>query len=461
MPGQGVILSPMQKFDLIVVGGGSGGLAAAQRASEYGARVALLESGRLGGTCVNRGCVPKKVMWHAAELARELSQSPDYGFELSIDGHDWAKLVDRREAYIHRLNGIYAKNLKRRGVQCIWGHAVFSGPLKLTAGGREFAADRVLVATGGVPVVPEIPGAELGITSDGFFELEGCPTRAAVVGAGYIAVELAGILKGLGSQVTLHIRRDSVLRRFDEVLQQACMEGFAESGVLVTPGFEPIAVDSGTDGLYLSSAAGRRSGPFDTLVWAVGRRPLTEDLNLEVAGVACDERGAIRVDEWQETTQPGVFALGDVTGHHELTPVAIAAGRRWADRNFGGMADRRMDYRNIPTVVFTHPPLGSVGLTEQEARAAYGNSVRCYRTDFVPLFYGISENKLRARMKLVTEGDEERVVGCHLAGPGTDEMLQGFAVAVRMGARKADLDDTVAIHPTSAEELVTMRQAAG
>ena len=447
----------MQNPDLIVVGGGSGGLAAAQRAAEYGARVALLESGRLGGTCVNRGCVPKKIMWHAAELARELSQSPDYGFDLSLGGHDWAKLVDRREAYIRRLNGIYANNLKRRGVQSISGHAGFSGPLTLTAGGREYAADRILVATGGVPVVPDIPGVELGITSDGFFELERRPARAAVVGAGYIAVELAGILRGLGSEVTLHLRRDSVLRRFDEVLQQACLEGFAESGVLISPAFVPVAVHRETDGLHLSSTTGQRSGPFDTLVWAVGRRPLTEDLKLEAAGVACDARGAIRVDQWQETTAPGVFAIGDVTGHHELTPVAIAAGRRWADRNFGGMADRRMDYRNVPTVVFTHPPLGSVGLTEQEARAVYGDSVRCYRSDFVPLFHGITANKPRARMKLVTVGAEERVVGCHLAGPGTDEMLQGFAVAVRMGARKADLDDTVAIHPTSAEELVTMR----
>ena len=457
MPGQGVILSRMRNFDLIVVGGGSGGLAAAQRAAAYGARVALLESGRLGGTCVNRGCVPKKIMWHAAELARELSQSPEYGFDLSLDGHDWAKLVGRREAYIRRLNGIYADNLKRRGVQYIDGHAAFSGPLQLTAGGREYAADRILLATGGMPVVPEIPGAELGITSDGFFELERRPASAAVVGGGYIAAELAGILRGLGSEVTLHLRRDSVLRRFDEVLQQACMEGFTESGVLITSGFVPVAVNRETDGLHLSSATGERSGPFDTLVWAVGRRPLTEDLNLEAAAVACDARGAVRVDQWQETTAPGIFAIGDVTGHHELTPVAIAAGRRWADRNFGGMADRRMNYRNIPTVVFTHPPLGSVGLTEQEARAAYGDSVRCYRTDFVPLFHGITANKPRARMKLVTVGAEERVVGCHLAGPGTDEMLQGFAVAVRMGARKADLDDTVAIHPTSAEELVTMR----
>ena len=457
MRGQGVILSPMQNLDLIVVGGGSGGLAAAQRAAAYGARVALLESGRLGGTCVNRGCVPKKIMWHAAELARELSQSPDYGFDLSLDGHDWAKLVDRREAYIRRLNGIYANNLKRRGVQSIAGHAGFSGPLKLAAGGREYAADRILVATGGVPVVPEIPGAELGITSDGFFELERRPERTAVVGAGYIAAELAGILRGLGSEVTLHLRRDSVLRRFDELLQQACLEGFAESGVLITPGFAPVAVNRETGGLHLSSTTGQRSGPFDTLVWAVGRRPLTEDLNLEAAGVECDAGGAVRVDQWQETTAPGVFAIGDVTGHHELTPVAIAAGRRWADRNFGGMADRRMDYHNIPTVVFTHPPLGSVGLTEHQARAAHGDSVRCYRSDFVPLFHGITANKPRARMKLVTVGAEERVVGCHLAGPGTDEMLQGFAVAVRMGARKADLDDTVAIHPTSAEELVTMR----
>ena len=447
----------MKKYDLIVVGGGSGGLAAAQRAAEYGAQVALLESDRLGGTCVNRGCVPKKIMWHAAELARELGHGGDYGFDLAVNGHDFRELVSRREGYIRRLNGIYAKNLKRRGVDSLGGHAAFCAPRVLTVDGEEYSAERILIATGGAPVVPGIPGAEHGITSDGFFELERRPARAAVVGAGYIAVELAGILRGLGTDVTLHLRRDSVLRRFDEILQQACMEGLADSGVKIATGFVPTAVEKDSQGLRLAAASGERSGPFDVLVWAVGRLPRSADLNLALAGVECDARGAIEVDEWQETTAPGVFALGDVTGHHELTPVAIAAGRRWADRQFGGMPERRMDYRNIPTVVFAHPPLGAVGLTEDEAREAYGDAVRCYRADFVPLFYGISESKPKARMKLVTTGVEERVVGCHLAGPGADEMLQGFAVAIRMGACKSDLDDTVAIHPTAAEELVTMR----
>ena len=447
----------MKNYDLIVVGGGSGGLAAAQRAAEYGARVALLESDRLGGTCVNRGCVPKKIMWHAAELARELGHGGDYGFDLAVNGHDFAELVHRRERYIRRLNGIYATNLKRRGVHSVDGHAAFSAPRVLTAAGEEYSAGRILIATGGAPVVPGIRGAELGITSDGFFELERRPASAAVVGAGYIAVELAGILRGLGAEVTLHLRRDSVLRRFDDILQQACMEGLADSGVKIAAGFVPSAVDNDSRGLRLTAVSGESSGPFDVLVWAVGRRPRSAGLNLDLAGVQCDGRGAIEVDEWQETSAPGVFALGDVTGHHELTPVAIAAGRRWADRQFGGMAGRRMDYSNIPTVVFAHPPLGAVGLTEAEAREAHGDSVRCYRADFVPLFYGISGTKPRARMKLVTTGAEERVVGCHIAGPGADEMLQGFAVAIRMGARKADLDDTVAIHPTAAEELVTMR----
>lgn len=447
----------MKNYDLIVVGGGSGGLAAAQRAAEYGAQVALLESDRLGGTCVNRGCVPKKIMWHAAELARELGHGGDYGFDLAVNGHDFEDLVNRRERYIRRLNGIYAKNLKRRGVHSVSGHAAFCAPRVLTVEGVEYSAECILIATGGAPVVPGIPGSELGITSDGFFELERRPASAAVVGAGYIAVELAGILRGLGTEVTLHLRRDSVLRRFDEVLQQACMEGLADSGVKIATGFVPTAVEKNSRGLRLTAASGERSGPFDVIVWAVGRRPRSADLNLDLAGVECDARGAIEVDPWQETTASGVFALGDVTGHHELTPVAIAAGRRWADRQFGGMPERRMEYRNIPTVVFAHPPLGAVGLTEQEAREAYGDAVRCYRSDFVPLFYGISERKPRARMKLVTAGAEEQVVGCHLAGPGADEILQGFAVAIRMGARKADLDDTVAIHPTAAEELVTMR----
>ncbi len=447
----------MREFDLIVVGGGSGGLAAAQRAAEYGAKVALLEWDRLGGTCVNRGCVPKKIMWHAAELARQLSDSREYGFRLSLEGHDWPDLARRRGRYIRRLNAIYAKNLKRRGVERIAGHAAFSGLRAVAVNGSEYRARRILIATGGEPVVPEIPGADLGGTSDDFFQLGSCPRRAAVVGAGYIAVELAGILRALGSEVTLHLRRKSVLRRFDEILQKACLEGLSQSGVRIVTDFVPAAVDRDSDGLRMASSSGARTGPFDTLLWAVGRRPLVRGLNLEAAGVNCDSRGAIEVDAWQETTAAGVFALGDVTGHHELTPVAIAAGRRWADRQFGGMAKRRMDYSNIPTVVFAHPPLGSVGLGEEEARAAHGDSVRCYRCEFVPLYYGIAAHKSKARMKLVTVGEEERVVGCHLAGPGADEMLQGFAVAVRMGARKADLDDTIAIHPTAAEELVTMR----
>ena len=447
----------MREFDLVVVGGGSGGLAAAQRAAEHGARVALIESGRLGGTCVNRGCVPKKIMWHAAELARQLGDSREYGFELSLKGHDWPELVRRRENYIRRLNGIYAKNLERKGIEAVAGHAAFCGPRAVTANGEEYRARRVLIAAGGEPVVPEIPGAELGITSDDFFELDTRPRRAAVVGAGYIAVELAGILRGLGSDVTLHLRRKSALRRFDEILQSACLEGLAESGVRIVTDFVPSSVVRDSEGLHLAASPDTRSGPFDALLWAVGRRPLTCGLGLAAAGVDCGPRGAIKVDQWQETSAAGVFALGDVTGHHELTPVAIAAGRRWADRQFGGMARRRMDYSNIPTVVFAHPPLGSVGLTEEEARAAHGDAVRCYRSEFVPLYYGIAARKPKSRMKLVTVGKEERVVGCHLAGPGTDEMLQGFAVAVRMGARKADLDDTVAIHPTAAEELVTMR----
>ena len=447
----------MREFDLVVVGGGSGGLAAAQRAAEHGARVALIESGRLGGTCVNRGCVPKKIMWHAAELARQLGDSREYGFKLSLKGHDWPELVRRRENYIRRLNGIYARNLERKGIETVAGHAAFCGPRALAVNGEEYRGGRVLVAAGGEPVVPDIPGAELGITSDDFFELERRPRLAAVVGAGYIAVELAGILRGLGSDVTLHLRRNSVLRRFDEILQRACLEGLADSGVRIVTDFVPAGVTRGRGGLHLESSPDRRSGPFDALLWAVGRRPLTRGLGLAAAGVDCGPRGAIRVDQWQETSAAGVFALGDVTGHHELTPVAIAAGRRWADRQFGGMAGRRMDYRNIPTVVFAHPPLGSVGLGEEEARAEHGDSVRCYRSEFVPLYYGIAAHKPKSRMKLVTVGKEDRVVGCHLAGPGTDEMLQGFAVAVRMGARKADLDDTVAIHPTAAEELVTMR----
>ena len=446
-----------EHYDLLVIGGGSGGLATARRAARHGARAAVVEFDRLGGTCVNRGCVPKKVMWYAASLAHALGDAPEYGFDLDVRHHDWSALVERRASYIERLNGIYANNLEKDGVVHIVGRATFTGPRTVTVDGVEYSGDRVVIAVGGEPVVPEVPGAELGITSDGFFELKNCPRRVAVVGAGYIAVELAGMLRALGAETHLVVRRDSVLRSFDHDLGGALMETLANDGIELHTRTTPTALERGDNGIELHGGDGARLGGFDQVIWAVGRRPVTAGLGLEHTGVELADDGTIPVDAWQNTNVEAVHALGDVCGRFELTPVAIAAGRKLADRLYGGQPDARLEYENIPTVVFTHPPMGTVGMTEHEAVEAHGEAeVRVHRVRFTPMYHALTAHKTPAVMKLVCVGDDERVVGCHIFGHGADEMMQGFAVAVRMGATKADFDATVAIHPTSSEELVTM-----
>lgn len=451
----------MRQFDLLVLGGGSGGLAAAQRAAEHGARVALFEPVRLGGTCVNVGCVPKKVMWNAAELAAALGHASHYGFDVRSGGHDFGKLKRGRDAYVARLNGIYERNLDKKGITTVRAAATLAGPTEvLTTGGERFGAPHIVIATGGTPTVPALPGAELGITSDGFFELERLPRRVAVVGSGYIAVELAGVLASLGSEVQLFVRYDRVLRHFDEMLGDQLLTAMRASGIDVVTGFVTIALarPPGGSTTAIEAEDGRRFEDFDAVLFAIGRTPATAGLGLEKAGIVCSGEGHVVVDRYQNTSAAGVYAVGDVTGQAELTPVAIAAGRRLADRVFGGMAERHLRYDVIPSVVFSHPPIGTVGLSELEARERYPNEpIKVYGAEFVSMFYALTEVKPRTAMKLVCVGEDERVVGCHVIGLGADEMIQGFAVAVTMGARKRDFDDTIAIHPTSAEELVTMR----
>jgi glutathione reductase (NADPH) len=445
------------KFDLLVIGGGSGGLAHAQRATEYGANAAVVEHGPLGGTCVNVGCVPKKVMWYAAHYAHQLKHAKDYGYDVAVDGHDWSALKASRDAYVARLNGIYGNNLDKRGVTLLEGHARFIDAHTVDVSGTAYTAERIVIATGGQPSVPDVPGAELGITSDGFFELPEQPRRVLVVGSGYVAVELAGIFRGLGSETRVVVRKDSVLRSFDTMLSSALMETMQKSGIELDTGVVPASVRKTDDGLILTAEDGRDFGPVDALIWAVGRSPNTATLDADKAGVAMDESGFIPTDDLQQTNVEHIFALGDVTGRAALTPVAIAAGRRLADRLYGGMEGRHLDYQLIPTVIFSHPTIGTVGMTEAQARNAFGDDVKIYSSGFTPMFYALGQDKQRSVMKLITAGSEERVVGCHLFGEGADEMLQGFAVAMRMGATKKDFDDTVAIHPTNAEEVVTMR----
>ena len=446
-------------FDFLAIGGGSGGIAAAVRAAGHGARAAVVEHGRLGGTCVNVGCVPKKLMWYAASLGHTMGEYAGYGFDVSREGFSWPALKHARDAYVERLNGIYARRLETEGVVRYEGTARFVGVRTVAVGDTRLSADHVVIATGGLPSVPPVPGAELGITSDGFFELEERPGRVVVAGSGYVAVELAGVLRALGSEVTMVLRRDRVLRVFDEMLSTELMIALRDDGIeiLTECELEMIERDERRNTLTVRISDGTSIEAVDSVLWAVGRKPNIAPLDPAATGVDTSPGGAVITDEFQCTSIDGVYAIGDVTGRAPLTPVAIAAGRRLADRLFGGQANRRLSYDCIPSVIFTHPPIGTVGATEAQARSDHGDAVKVYKTRFNSMYYAFSDHPRTTAMKLVTVGGEERVVGCHVIGEGADEMMQGFAVAVRMGARKCDLDDTVAIHPTSAEELVTMR----
>ena len=445
-------------YDLISIGGGSGGLSAAERGAVYGAKCAVIESGKMGGTCVNVGCVPKKVMWYGAEMAQSLKNAPSYGFDINVYGFNWAKLVEAREAYIKGINDWYGNYLTDSNIDTIVGSARFVNAKTLEVNGEHYTADHIVIAPGGVPAMPDTPGAELGITSDGFFALTEQPKRVAVVGAGYIAVELAGVLNSLGTDVSLLLRREHFLGNFDAMLRDTLMEEMLNNGVNVMPNISCTQVEKASDGsLTLNFQNGQQLTEIDQLIWAIGRKPNTAALNLGAARVEHDANGVIPTDEFQNTNVPGIYAVGDVTGRAQLTPVAIAASRRLADRLFNNQPERKLDYENIPSVMFSHPPIGTVGLTEEQAREKHGDAVKVYQTRFTAMAHAFTKHQPSTAMKLVTVGAQEKVVGVHIIGQGADEMLQGFAVALKMGATKADFDNTVAIHPTSSEELVTLR----
>lgn len=451
-------MSDEYDYDLITLGAGSGGLSIIERAASYGQSCAVVERGRIGGTCVNVGCVPKKIMWFGANLAHMLEDARAYGFDLSTRGFDWAGLVARREKYIDGINSWYHGYLRDLGVDEIEGEASFVDPHTVAVAGNHYTARQIAIATGTRPRLPDIPGIENAITSDGFFALEQQPARVAIAGSGYIAVELAGVLDALGSEVILYLRKDHVLGEFDEMLGSVLLEEIGKSGIRVHLESEITAIETASEGrLRLQDSHGNGLGELDAVIYAIGRDPDLAALKLENAGVELNDRGFIATDLYQCTSQPHIFALGDITGRAPLTPVAVAAGRRLADRLYNNQAGRHLDYRLIPTVVFSHPPVGTIGMTEADARAEYGDRVSVYQTRFTAMYNAISDHDVPTAMKLVCLDEDEKVIGCHLIGPGVDEMLQGFAVAIRMGACKSDFDDTVAIHPTSSEELVTMR----
>jgi glutathione reductase (NADPH) len=443
-----------ESFDLIVLGGGSGGLATAFRAARHGARVALLEPGAMGGTCVNVGCVPKKALWFAAQLAQEQRLALDYGFASTPGSLDWEHFRQLRQNYIDGIRQRYGTRLADAGIHVFGETGRFvSADTIATSCGDELRATQIVIATGGRPRRIDVPGFELGLVSDDIFDLRSLPRRIAVIGGGYIAVEFAGLLNALGSEVTLHVRRH-LLTDFDaEVVSELEMH-MQEQGIDVRHGLQVSGLRREGDVVMIDDAAQGAYGPYDAVLWAIGRVPNSDRLDLDAAGVAVDGDGHVITDDWQNSNVPGICAVGDVTGRVELTPVAVAAGRRLADRLFGRQPDSRLDYDNIPSVVFAEPPLATVGLTEAQARDIHGDQLRVYRGRFTPLQYAVVGRTSKTLMKVLCVGDDERVVGLHVLGPGADEMLQGFAVAMTMGLRKRDLEATVAIHPTSAEELV-------
>ncbi len=445
-------------YDLIAIGAGSGGLSVIERAAAYGQRCAIVERGKIGGTCVNVGCVPKKIMYFAASIAEMIGEAAGYGFDLDKRGFDWSELVARRENYIDGINSWYHSYMQQLGVDEIDGEASFVDPHTIEVGGRRFSARHIVIATGTQPRLPAIPGIEHAITSDGFFGLTERPDRVAIAGSGYIAVELAGVLNALGTEVTLYLRSDHVLREFDGMLKSLLFEQLEKSGIELRTHIEITRIERGPSGkLRLEDTRAIGMDQLDHIIYAIGRDPNLATLRLDNAGVEIDAQGFIETDLYQYTSQPHIFALGDITGRAPLTPVAIAAGRRLADRLYDNQQGRHLDYKWIPTVVFSHPPIATVGMTEEAARAEFGERLRVYQTRFTAMYNSISGHEVVTAMKLLCLDEEEKIIGCHMIGPGVDEMLQGFAVAIRMGARKRDFDDTVAIHPTSAEELVTLR----
>ncbi|MGF0048410.1 glutathione-disulfide reductase [Streptococcus hyointestinalis] len=449
----------VKQYDYIVIGGGSAGSGTANRAAMYGAKVLLIEGGQVGGTCVNVGCVPKKIMWYGAQVSEAIHKyAGGYGYEIKDSSFDFSKLKESRDGYVSRARQSYANNFERNGVERIDGFASFVDNHTVSVNGETYTAPHITIATGGHPLYPDVPGSELGETSDDFFAWESLPKSVLVVGAGYIAAELAGVLNELGVKTDLAFRRDHILRGFDSMLSEQVMAEMETAGITMHPTSIPKSLTKTERGTLLFEAQSGETIEAERVIWAIGRGANTQNIGLENTDIKLKANGYIETDAYENTSVSGVYAIGDVNGKIALTPVAIAAGRRLSERLFNNKPEEKLDYTNVPSVIFTHPVIGTVGLSEEKAIEVYGkDNVKAYTSSFASMYTAVTDHRQLVKMKLVTVGEEEKVVGLHAIGYGVDEMIQGFAVAIKMGATKKDFDNTVAIHPTGSEEFVTMR----
>jgi glutathione reductase (NADPH) len=445
------LINLFMHYDMIAIGAGSGGLSAVERASEYGKKCLVVEAKKVGGACVNVGCVPKKVMWFAANSATNIQNASGFGLDITQNGFDFGKLKKGRDDYINGITTWYDGYLEKLGIDYINGFGKIIDKNTVEVAGKTYTTDNLVIATGGEPTKPAITGTDFGIDSDEFFAMETLPKKVAVIGSGYIAVEFAGVLNALGSETHMFVRGDGVVNFFDDIIKDNLTKDYKNQGIKIHTNQNVSELKNDT-----VIANDKEHNGFDAIIWAVGRKPAIDNIGLENTKVQINDKGFIEVDKFQETAEKGVFALGDIIGKAPLTPVAIAAGRRLSDRLFNGMTDRHLNYDNIATVLFSHPPAATVGLTENRAKEKFDN-VKCYSSSFTPMSDALLPHQTTTALKLVCEGENEKVVGIHIFGHGSDEMMQGFAVALKMGATKKDFDDTVAIHPTSSEELVTLR----
>lgn len=447
-------------FDLYVIGAGSGGVRAARFAAGFGAKVAVAESRYLGGTCVNVGCVPKKLLVYGAHFAEDFEQASGFGWSLGEANFDWATLIANKDREINRLNGIYRNLLLNSGVTLHEAHAKITGPHEVEVNGERFTAKNILIATGGWPQIPQIPGHEHAIGSNEAFFLKELPKRVLVVGGGYIAVEFAGIFHGLGANTTLLYRGDLFLRGFDGSVRKHLQEELTKRGLDLQFNADIARIDKQADGSLKATLKDGRELEADCIFYATGRRPMLDNLGLENTDVQLTDKGFIKVDEQYQTSEPSILALGDVIGRVQLTPVALAEGMAVARRLFKPEQYRPVDYKMIPTAVFSLPNIGTVGLTEEEAREA-GHDVVIFESRFRPMKLTLTECQEKTLMKLVVDGKTDKVLGCHMVGPDAGEIVQGLAIALKAGATKRDFDDTIGVHPTAAEEFVTMRTPVG